>query len=60
MNNACLVTQSFSQMEGLHFGKTFGFVACLKAIRIILTFTAFKGFKLYRMDEENAFLNGDI
>jgi hypothetical protein len=34
-------------MEGLDFGETFGHVAHLEAIRILLAFATFKGFKLY-------------
>jgi hypothetical protein len=53
-NKACLVAQGFSQLEGLDFGETFAFVGCLKAIRILLAFTASKGFKLYQMDVKSA------
>jgi hypothetical protein len=59
-NKAYLVAQGFSQVEGLDFGKTFAPVAHLEAIRILLAFAAFKGFKLYQMDVKNAFLNGVI
>jgi hypothetical protein len=45
-------------VEGLDFGETFARVAHLEAIRILLVFTASKGFKLYQMDVKNAFLNG--
>jgi hypothetical protein len=47
-------------MEGLDFGETFAHVARLEAIRILLTFAASKGFKLYQMNVKNAFLNGVI
>jgi hypothetical protein len=50
----------FSQVEGLDFGKIFAHVAHLEAIRILLAFFAFKGFKLYQMDVKSAFLNGVI
>jgi hypothetical protein len=46
-NKACLNAQGFSQVEGLDFGETFAPVARLEAIRILLAFTASKGFKLY-------------
>jgi hypothetical protein len=59
-NKARLVTQGFSQVEGLDFGETFAPIADLEAIRILLAFAAFKGFKLYQMDVKNAFLNGVI
>jgi hypothetical protein len=58
--NARLVTQWYSQVEGVDFGETFAPVARLDAIRILLAFAAFKGFKLYQMDVKSAFLNGVI
>jgi hypothetical protein len=59
-NKAHLVTQHFSQVEGLHFEETFAFVARPEAIMILLTFAASKEFKLYQIDVKNAFLNGVI
>jgi hypothetical protein len=59
-NKAYLVTQGFSQVEGLDFGETFAFIARLIAIRILLAFAASKGFKLYQMDLKSSFLNGVI
>jgi hypothetical protein len=59
-NKARLVAQGFSQVEGLDFEETFGPVAHLEAIRIVLAFTASKGFKLYQMDVKSLFLNGVI
>jgi hypothetical protein len=59
-NNARLVAQGFSQVEGLDFGETFAPVACLEAIRILLAFVASKKFKLYQMDVKNTFLNDVI
>jgi hypothetical protein len=59
-NKAHLVAQGYSQVEGLDFGETFAPVAHLEAIRILLTFVASKGFKLYQMDVKSAFLNGVI
>jgi hypothetical protein len=47
-------------VEGLDFGETFAPVARLEAIRILLAFAAFKGFKLYQMNVKNDFLNGAI
>jgi hypothetical protein len=59
-NKAHLVTQGFSQVEGLDFGETFASIARLIAIRILLAFAASKGFKLYQMDLKSSFLNGVI
>jgi hypothetical protein len=56
-NKARLVAQGFSQVDGLHFRKTFAPVVHLEAIRILLAFATSKGFKLYHMDVKNAFLN---
>jgi hypothetical protein len=59
-NKARLVAQGFSQVEGLDFGEIFVHVAHLEAIRILLSFTASNGFKLYQMDVKSDFLNGVI
>jgi hypothetical protein len=60
-NKAHLITQSFSQVKGLDFGKTFVLVAHFEAIRILLlAFAASKGFKLYQMDVKSSFLNSVI
>jgi hypothetical protein len=48
-NKTHLVTQGFSQVEGLDFGEIFAYVAHLEAIRILLAFAAYKGFKLYQI-----------
>jgi hypothetical protein len=57
-NNARLVAQGFSQVQGPDFGETFASIAHLDAIRILLAFSASKGCKLYQMDVKSAFLNG--
>jgi hypothetical protein len=59
-NKARLVAQRFSLVEGLDFRKTFAHVAHFEAIRILLAFATSKGFKLYQMDVQSAFLNGVI
>jgi hypothetical protein len=59
-NKACLVAQGFSQVEGLDFGETIASIARLEAIRILLAFSPYKGFKLYQMDVKSAFPNGVI
>jgi hypothetical protein len=41
-------------------GRLFAPVARLEAIKILLAFTASKGFKLYQMNVKSAFLNGVI
>jgi hypothetical protein len=59
-NKAHLVAQGYRQVEGRGFGETFAPFAHLEAIRILLTFVASKGFKLYQMNMNNAFLNDVI
>jgi hypothetical protein len=59
-NKAHLVTQGFSQVKDLDFGKTFALVACLEAIRILLAFASSKRFKLDQMDVKSPSLNGVI
>jgi hypothetical protein len=59
-NKAHLVTQWYSQVEGLDFGETFAPVTRLEAIRILLAFAVSKGFKLYQMFMKSAFLHGVI
>jgi hypothetical protein len=59
-NKACLVAQGFSQVKDLDFEETFAPVAHLEAIRILLAFATFKGFKLYQIDVKSVLLNGVI
>jgi hypothetical protein len=59
-NKARHVAQGFSQVESLDFGQAFAPVTHLEAIRILLTFVTYKGFKLYQMDIKSALLNGVI
>jgi hypothetical protein len=54
-NKAHLVTQGFSQLEGLDFGKIFAPIARLEAIMILLAFAASKEFKLHQMDVKKGF-----
>jgi hypothetical protein len=59
-NNARLVAQDFSQVEGLDFGEIFAPIAHLEVIRILLVFATSKGFKLYQIDVKCDFLDGVI
>jgi hypothetical protein len=59
-NNARLVAQGFTQVEGLDFEETYAPVARLEAIRMLLAYSAHHDFKLYQMDVKIAFLNGPI
>ena len=57
-NKARLVVKGYNQQEGIDFEETFAPVARLEAIRILIAFAPFMGFKLYQMDVKCAFLNG--
>ncbi|KAK2426944.1 putative mitochondrial protein [Trifolium repens] len=57
-NKARLVTQGYTQIEGLDFEETFAPVARLESIRLLLGVACILKFKLYQMDVKSAFLNG--
>jgi hypothetical protein len=57
-NNACLVAQEYTQIEGVDFDETFAPVARLESIRILHSVVCHLDFKLYQMDVKSAFLNG--
>ena len=59
-NKSRLVVQGYNQEEGTDYDETFAPVARMEAIRILIAFAAFMGFKLYQMDVNSAFLNGDL
>ncbi|KAK2369536.1 putative mitochondrial protein [Trifolium repens] len=59
-NKARLVTQGYSQQEGIDFTETFAPVARLEAIRLLLSYAVNNGITLYQMDVKSAFLNGVI
>jgi hypothetical protein len=59
-NKARLVAQGSSQKEGIDYDETFALVARLEAIRILLSFSVAKVFKLHQMDVNSALLNGVV
>lgn len=56
-NNARLVAQGYTQVEGLDFGEIYASVARLEAIRILLAYVCSHKIKLYQMNVKSAFLN---
>lgn len=56
-NKARLVAQGYNQQEKIDYEDIFALVARLESIRILLTFSYFRQFKLYQMDIKSAFLN---
>jgi len=59
-NKDRLVTQGYSQQEGIDYTKTFALVARLESIRLLLSYAVNHGIILYQMDVKSAFLNGVI
>ena len=57
-NNARLVAQGYSQMEGVDYDETFALVARMESIKILLALACHLKFKLYQMDMKTTFLNG--
>ncbi|XP_016164865.1 uncharacterized protein LOC107607415 [Arachis ipaensis] len=49
-NKARLVAQGYSQEEGIDFDESFAYVAQMEAIRLLLVYAAYCGFKFYKMD----------
>jgi len=59
-NKARLVSQGYSQQEGMNYDETFAPVVRLESIRILLAYASFKSFKLFQMDVKSMFLNGFV
>jgi hypothetical protein len=57
-NKSRLVSQGFSQKEGIDYKETFAPIARLEAIRILLAYSVAKGFMLHQMYVKSAFVNG--
>jgi hypothetical protein len=55
-----LVCKGYAQIEGLDFDETFAPVAILEAIKMFLAYACHKRFKVYQMDVNSTFLNGDL
>nr|GEX52474.1 hypothetical protein [Tanacetum cinerariifolium] len=59
-NKSRLVTQGYTQEEGIDYDEVFAFVARIEAIRLVLTYASFMVFTVYQMDVKSAFLYGRI
>jgi len=57
-NKARLVSQGYTQVEGLDFDEIFAPVVRLESIRLLLGVSCILKFKLFQMDVKRAFLNG--
>ena len=59
-NKARLVAKVYNQEEGIDYDETYAPVARLEVVRLLIAFFCIKGFKLFQMDVNIAFLNGYI
>nr|GEU32907.1 putative ribonuclease H-like domain-containing protein [Tanacetum cinerariifolium] len=59
-NKARLVTQGYTQEEGIDYDEVFASVAKIEAIRLFLAYASFKDFVVYQIDVKSAFLYGKI
>ena len=59
-NKARLVYKGYAQEEGIDYGEAFSPVARLERVRMLLSYLAYKGFKVYQIDVKSIFLNGEI
>nr|GFA32984.1 retrovirus-related Pol polyprotein from transposon TNT 1-94 [Tanacetum cinerariifolium] len=57
---ARLVTQGYTQEEGIDYDEVFALVARIEAIRLFLAYASFMGFIVYQMDVKSAFLYDTI
>ncbi|GJW59438.1 putative ribonuclease H-like domain-containing protein [Tanacetum coccineum] len=59
-NKARLVSQGYTQKEGIGYDELFAPVARIEAIRLFLAYASFKDFVVYQMDVKSDFLYGKI
>ncbi|GKB47096.1 putative ribonuclease H-like domain-containing protein [Tanacetum coccineum] len=59
-NKARLVTQGYTQEEGIYYDEIFAPVTKIEAIRLFLAYASFKDFVVYQMDVKSALLYGKI
>ncbi|KAI3692065.1 hypothetical protein L6452_31874 [Arctium lappa] len=59
-NKARLVSQGYTQEEGIDYEEVFAPVARIEAIRLFLAYASFMKFRVYQMDVKSAFLYGRI
>ncbi|GKB22187.1 putative ribonuclease H-like domain-containing protein [Tanacetum coccineum] len=60
LNKARLVSQGYTQEEGIDYDDVFAPVARIEAIRLFLAYTSFKDFMMYQMDVKSDFIYVNI
>jgi hypothetical protein len=59
-NKVILVCKGYSQVEGIYFEEKFSLVSMMEEIRLILAYACSKRIKVYHMDVNLSFLNGEL
>nr|GEZ31073.1 ribonuclease H-like domain-containing protein [Tanacetum cinerariifolium] len=59
-NKSRLVAKGYAQKEGVDFEESFAPLARLEAVRLFITYAAYKSFTVYQMDVKTAFLYGPL
>jgi len=59
-NKARMVCKGYDQVEGMEFEEIFAPVSWIEAVNIFLSFSCYRKFKVYYMDINSSFLNGDL
>nr|GFB34675.1 retrovirus-related Pol polyprotein from transposon TNT 1-94 [Tanacetum cinerariifolium] len=59
-NKSRLVAKGYAQKEGVDFKESFAPVARLEAVRLFITYAAYKSFTVYQMDVKTTFLYGPL
>ena len=54
------MVKEYTQEHGIDYTKVFAPVAKMDIVRMIVAFTAQKGWKLYQLDVKSAFLHGEL
>ena len=57
---ARLVAKGFTRTYGINYQETFGLVAKINSIRVLLSLAINFNWPLYQLDVKNVFLNGDL
>jgi hypothetical protein len=59
-NKSRLVCKGYAQIEGIDFEETFALVARMEEICLFLAYACSKNVKVYQMDVQSTFLNGEL